>query len=41
VVEAVAEALRPHRKEWRKTLDGQGKVLRKDVQEWRKHADDP
>jgi len=41
VVEAVAEALRPHRKEWRKTLDDQGKVLRKDVQEWRKHTDDP
>ena len=41
VVEAVAEALRPHRKEWRKTLDDQGRVLRKDVQEWRKEADDP
>jgi polyphosphate kinase 2 (PPK2 family) len=41
VVEAVAEALRPHRKEWRKTLDDQGKVLRKDVQEWRKTEKDP
>jgi hypothetical protein len=35
VAEAVADALRPHKKEWRKTLDKEGKVRRHDLEEWR------
>ena len=37
--EALVAALRPHRQEWRKTLDAEGKVRRRDLKEWRaKHA---
>ena len=39
VTEAVAAALRPHRKSWRKKLDEEGKVLRRDVEEWRRRAE--
>ena len=35
VAEAFADALRPHKPEWRKTLDEQGKVRRRDLEEWR------
>jgi PPK2 family polyphosphate:nucleotide phosphotransferase len=37
--EALVAALRPHRQAWRKTLDAEGKVRRRDLKEWRaKHA---
>jgi PPK2 family polyphosphate:nucleotide phosphotransferase len=37
--EALVAALRPHRQEWRKTLDAEGKLRRRDLKEWRaKHA---
>jgi PPK2 family polyphosphate:nucleotide phosphotransferase len=37
--EALVAALRPHRQAWRKALDGEGKVRRRDLKEWRgKHA---
>jgi glutathione synthase/RimK-type ligase-like ATP-grasp enzyme len=37
--EALVAALRPHRQDWRKTLDEEGKVRRRDLKEWRaKHA---
>ena len=35
VAEALADAMRPHNAEWRKTLDEQGKVRRRDLEEWR------
>ena len=35
IAEAVAHALRPHKGAWRKTLDEQGKVRRRDLQQWR------
>ena len=35
IAEALAEALRPHKAAWRKTLDEEGKVLRRDLQDWR------
>ena len=35
IAEAFADALRPHKKEWRRTLDEQGKVRRRDLEEWR------
>jgi PPK2 family polyphosphate:nucleotide phosphotransferase len=35
VAEALAEALRPHRKEWRKRLDEEGKLRRRDLKKWR------
>ena len=37
--EALVAALRPRRQAWRKTLDEEGKVRRRDLKEWRaKHA---
>ena len=37
--EALVAAMRPHRQAWRKTLDAEGKVRRRDLKEWRaKHA---
>jgi PPK2 family polyphosphate:nucleotide phosphotransferase len=39
IAEALAAALRPHRTSWRKTLDEEGKVRRRDLKEWRrKHS---
>jgi len=39
-IEAVAAAMRPHREAWRKKLDDEGKVLRRDLKEWRaKHPE--
>jgi PPK2 family polyphosphate:nucleotide phosphotransferase len=35
IAEAFAAALRPHKEEWRRTLDEQGKVRRRDLEEWR------
>jgi PPK2 family polyphosphate:nucleotide phosphotransferase len=35
VAEALADALRPYKAAWRKTLDEQGKVRRRDLEEWR------
>jgi PPK2 family polyphosphate:nucleotide phosphotransferase len=35
IAEALADALRPYKAAWRKTLDEQGKVLRRDLQQWR------
>ena len=35
IAEAVAVALRPHEKEWRKKLDEEGKVRRRDLEEFR------
>jgi PPK2 family polyphosphate:nucleotide phosphotransferase len=35
IAEAVASALRPHRNGWRKTLDEEGKLRRRDLKEWR------
>jgi hypothetical protein len=31
----MAAAMRPHRKTWRKTLDEQGKLVRRDLKAWR------
>ncbi|HXN81741.1 MAG TPA: PPK2 family polyphosphate kinase [Myxococcales bacterium] len=37
--EALVAAMRPHRQAWRKTLDAEGKVRRRDLKEWRaKHG---
>ena len=36
VAETLAQALRPHRKEWEKKLEQEGKVGRRDLAEWRK-----
>ena len=35
VAEAVAAAMRPHRAAWRRTLDEQGKLVRRDLKAWR------
>jgi len=35
IAESLAAALRPHRKEWRETLDQEGKIGRRDIKEWR------
>ena len=35
VAESLAAALRPYRKEWRKTLDQEGKIRRRDIKTWR------
>ncbi|MGZ6125130.1 MAG: PPK2 family polyphosphate kinase [Myxococcales bacterium] len=35
IAEGLAAAMRPHRKEWRKTLDVEGKLRRRDLKEWR------
>jgi PPK2 family polyphosphate:nucleotide phosphotransferase len=35
IAESVAAALRPFRKEWRNTLDQQGKLMRRDLKAWR------
>ena len=35
IAETLAAALRPWRKEWRKTLDAEGRLLRRDLQQWR------
>jgi PPK2 family polyphosphate:nucleotide phosphotransferase len=35
IAEALAGAMRPHRKAWRKTLDEEGKIGRRDLKEWR------
>jgi PPK2 family polyphosphate:nucleotide phosphotransferase len=35
IAESLASALRPYRKDWRKTLDLEGKLLRRDLQQWR------
>jgi polyphosphate kinase 2 (PPK2 family) len=35
VAESLAAALRPYRKEWRKTLDKEGKIRRRDIKAWR------
>jgi PPK2 family polyphosphate:nucleotide phosphotransferase len=35
VAEALVEAMRPYRKEWRRTLDAEGKLLRGDLQAFR------
>jgi hypothetical protein len=40
VAEALAAAMRPHRKSWRNKLDEEGKIRRRDLKEWRaKHGD--
>ncbi|MCA1828987.1 MAG: PPK2 family polyphosphate kinase [Myxococcales bacterium] len=38
IAESVAEAMRPYRKKWRRTLDEQGKLVRKDLRAWRTGA---
>jgi PPK2 family polyphosphate:nucleotide phosphotransferase len=35
IAESLAAAMRPYRKTWRRTLDEQGKLLRRDIKEWR------
>ena len=35
IAESLAAALRPYRKEWRKTLDLEGRLRRRDLQRWR------
>ena len=35
IAESLLEALRPFRKEWKRTLDKQGKLVRHDLREWR------
>lgn len=36
MAESLAAAMRPYRKEWRRTLDEQGKLVRRDLVEWRR-----
>ena len=35
IAESLGDALRPYRKAWRKTLDAEGRLLRRDVRQWR------
>ena len=35
VAETLADAMRPHGKAWRQTLDAQGKLVRRDLKAWR------
>jgi polyphosphate kinase 2 (PPK2 family) len=35
MAESLAKAMRPYRREWRRTLDEEGKLVRKDLREWR------
>jgi PPK2 family polyphosphate:nucleotide phosphotransferase len=43
IAESLAAALRPYRKRWRKTLDEEGRLGRRDLKEWRaaRHATTP
>jgi len=41
IAETIAAALRPYRKEWRRTLDEEGRLLRRDLKDWRAARETP
>jgi len=42
IAESLAAAMRPYRKRWRHTLDEEGKIVRRDLREWRaSHGKEP
>jgi polyphosphate kinase 2 (PPK2 family) len=35
IAESLADAMRPYRRQWRRTLDEEGRLVRKDLRAWR------